>query len=112
MAQLHRREVDRNSRPHTGILPRSSLAARLIEHPCAQLDDHAASLGYRNELRWRYQTPLGVLPADQRLEPDHPAGGELNLWLVVKHELGRIECPAEVALQLPPGASLQIHCRL
>ena len=42
-----------------------------------------------------------MLPADQRLKADNPAGGELDLRLVVEHKLALVEGVAQVRLARP-----------
>ena len=55
---------------------------------------------------------VGMPPADQRLDPDHPAGRQLDLRLVVEHEFAGIERPAQLVLELAPGPGPGVHGRL
>ena len=45
----------------------------------------------------QHEAALGVLPADQRLDPGQRAGPDRNLWLVEQQQLVAVERPAKAA---------------
>jgi hypothetical protein len=76
ITQLAAREVHRNA--HLMKLgrrgaPLGELATRRLEDPQADGDDESGLLGELDELGGHQQPPLGVVPADERLELAHPA---------------------------------------
>ena len=88
-------------------MPELELAAGLLEHPIAELKRGAGPLGDRNELAGGQQPSRLVVPSNQRLQPDDPASGKLDLRLVVELELALIEGGTELvgdpnALMHPP----------
>ena len=62
-------------------------ASRSTKRPIGH--DQPGLLGQRDEVQRRHQPALGVLPADQRLDPGQPAGRQLHGRLVVDGELAR-----------------------
>ena len=60
-----------------------------LEDPAADLDDEPGFLGQADELARHEQAPPGCLPADQRLEPDDRAVGEVDHRLVVERAARR-----------------------
>ena len=69
MAQLYGGKIHRNAQTGVALgMPLPQLAAGLIKHPFADLDDAAVLLRQRDEqIRWD-QLALGVFPADQCLD--------------------------------------------
>ena len=78
--------------------PRHQLGTRGFEHPLAQRQDQARLLCHRNELAWRYQPALGVVPTQQRFHPGDVALVVHHL-LVIQHELVAQKALAQVSLQ-------------
>jgi len=68
-------------------LPGHHLAARRAQHPGTDLADDADLLRQRNELSRRHQPQLGMPPAHQRLDPGQLAASEVELRLIVQHQL-------------------------
>ena len=69
-------------------------------------------LGQADERERRHQTALGVLPADERLEPDDPVGPEVDDRLVVGAQLVALEGAPEVALEIEALERLGAHRRV
>ena len=83
-------EVDRDIRqagPSTCSLPGFRLPDGLAQCEGAELEDEIALLCKRYEHVGGYLSPLGVLPAHQRLEADHLARGEIDDGLVMHRDL-------------------------
>ncbi len=64
--------------------------------------DRPGDLGEADEVRGRDQSQLRVLPADERLDVDHVAGGEVDTGLVVAHELPGVDPRTQLAEQREP----------
>jgi hypothetical protein len=100
LAELHRREVDRHLHVAQPLVaPDPVLAAGCAQHPGRQRRDEADVLGQPDELARPHQPALGMVPADQRLDPDQPVRGEVELRLVVDDELLGGERLAQLALE-------------
>jgi hypothetical protein len=100
LAELHRRHVDRDAQQRRArLMPTHRLGARLLEHPGPDRHDQAAVLGERDELIGADAAALGVVPAQQSLDPDHTPTGDVDLRLVLKLELAALERMREVTLQ-------------
>ena len=79
----------RGGAPAAGDLETPGVTAALAQHPAADRDDQAGLLGDRDELGGRDQAPLGVAPAQQRLDAGDGPVGEPHDGLVVQLELRR-----------------------
>ena len=77
------------------VLPRSQLSAGGIEHPLSERYDKARPLGDRYEDRRRNTATGGMVPAQQRLDPNDPARYQLYLRLVEKLQLAAVERAAQ-----------------
>ena len=78
MAELHRRQVDRDPQPR----PPRGLRAGRVQDPLAERQDQAGLVGLGDEVLGIEQAALGMQPADQRLDPhDGPRRG-IDLRLV------------------------------
>ncbi len=88
LAELVRRNIDRHF-AHVDALvePGLDLAAGGEQHPVAERQDQAAFLGDRDELGRANQAALRVAPANQGFDADHLAAEQVDLWLVVQHQL-------------------------
>ena len=92
--ELPRREVDRDrERPFTRGLadPLRALATRGLEHRGTDGHDQPVVLGDREELGWCQDAVLGVLPAQQRLEPGDLTRVEADDRLVVDAEFTEVD---------------------
>ena len=86
-AELPRRHVDGDLRVEAALRPRDLLRARRGDHPVADRLDQAGLLGHRDELaRCDEPAALGIVPAQQRLDPDEPPAAREDR-LVVQLEL-------------------------
>ena len=65
--------------------------------------------GRRDEVGWTNPPPLGVVPANQRLETDQPAGIERHDGLIVEGKLRPLDCPAEIGFQVKQGEDIGMH---
>ena len=85
--QMARADVDADR----GLDPRGQPVGRLphclADGPVAELLDQLVVLDHRHEGGWLQQPPLGMLPAHQGLEADHPAALHVDLGLVGQQEL-------------------------
>ena len=68
-------------------VPLRHLEARLLECPRADVDDRAGALGVGQELRREEQSPIGMVPANERLEPRHATGRAAHDRQVVEQQL-------------------------
>ncbi len=112
--ELAGRQVDRHEQPRPagpGIAPAGRLAAGRLEHPASERDDQPGLLGQRDERERRDQTADGVLPADERLEPDDPVAGEVHQRLVEDAQLATLDRAAQVVLHVDPVHRLVGHRR-
>ena len=112
VAQLCRREVDRDGKIPAPLPPGRGLTTGLAQHPGAERPDQAVGLGRRDELARRHQPAFGMVPAHQGLDADQAPARELQLRLVVQHELAPLQRLAQLALE--PAACLRflVHRRL
>jgi hypothetical protein len=77
------------------LAPRCGLGDHGADDPVADRLDQAAVLGRRDELGGGDHAALGVVPAQQRLDRDHLAGGDVMDRLVVQLELALSQCPPQ-----------------
>ena len=86
--QLPGRDVHREAQvaPPRQRLPLRELLAGRLEHPGTDRDDQSGLLGDGDELRRLHQASV-VAPAQERLHPGDPPGGELDHRLVEELEL-------------------------
>ena len=111
---LVRRQVDAHPRRRavTGPRPGRGFTARLVQHPAPDRHQLTRVLGDLQELDRCEQPALGMAPADQRLDPRQPLGGQLHDRLVVQLELAARERGAELQFQLGSCGRLASHRRL
>jgi hypothetical protein len=79
-------------------LPDLGLPAGLLEHAPTDRHDHPRLLGETDEVGRREQSPGGMGPAHEGLEPGDPSAREPDDRLVVNPKLLALDGPAEVAL--------------
>ena len=88
MVQLHRGQVDRHAQVDKAlVVPLAQLLAGLIQHPFANRDYGAVLFGQRDENVRRDKAVLRMLPAQQRLDADHPVVAVIDLWLINQVQL-------------------------
>ena len=91
----------RPDRRGIGACQLPSLAARLLEHPRADGDDEAGLLGDADEVVGSDQAPLGVLPADQRLDAARSRRSPASIdRLVVQTQLVALAGPGAGAFSM------------
>ncbi len=110
LAELHRRQIDR----HHAVLPTlrqpcHPLRRRGAQHPFADLDDLAAILGHRDELRRRDRPELGMVPAQQSFGADQATVLDGDLRLVVQHEFVALDGMAQLISQLQVARRIKLH---
>src|SRR5690606_8896872 len=66
-SELHRRFVHTNLKIRAYLFPFCSLSNGLAENPVADIDDESTVFRYGNEFNRAYQSPCGMLPANQGL---------------------------------------------
>ena len=72
---------------------------RAPQRPGADWQNQPGLFHQRNEFHRRHEPQLGALPADQRLDPDNGALLELDLGLVMQHELLVVERAPQLVLE-------------
>ena len=109
VAQLYGGEVHRDAQTAVALgMPLAQLAAGLIEHPLADLDDAAVLLRQRDEQIRRHQFALRMFPANQCFDTGDAVLAVVDLGLVDQMELVALERFAEILFQLPTGAHLAV----
>ena len=84
--------------------PALNLPANLGHSPVADGKDQARLLGQGNEIHGRDKAALRMPPANEGLQADDAARGELDLGLVVQDKLVLLEGAAQVGALWPrPG---------
>ena len=105
--QVAGRHVDRDGAARSHLVEGRVVRQRPGEHHAGQLTHQARALGEGHELAGGEQPQLGVLPAHERLEPDHLAGPDVHLRLVVQDELFVVDAVAQVLVErVPVGEDL------
>ncbi len=87
LRQLHGVDVDAHRQAQPSAVPLGDLLQRALEHPVAHVHHQRLLLQRRHKSPWGEQAALRVLPADQRLDPDHGPAAHIDLGLVIEHEL-------------------------
>ena len=106
LAELARRHVHRDVLDASPSSRQRPSAAHARRASTGRALDEAGLLGEGDEMRRRDHAVLGMEPAQQRLGADDPARAQVELRLVVEHELLRARSPragrarAEAALRL------------
>ena len=95
--QAGHREVDRHAQLDALVAPRPALAERAIEHPEGERAHEPGVLDERNELHGSEQPADGVGPAHEGLDAGDLAGSQVDLGLVVQHELVVADGPPQLA---------------
>ena len=108
LLELQRREIDRHAHPFG---PGGRVAASLPQNPGADLDDETRFFGDRNEDARRHHSPLGVAPADQRLQRDDRAIAGVDDGLIVDDKLLSRERLSELLLDLAFFDQRRLHLR-
>src|SRR5207248_6251877 len=106
--ELATRQIDRDPKVMTLVLPLFGLGARRADDPLPDGNDQSGFLGQRNEPFRQDDSPLRVLPAKECLRPDDPPGA-LDERLEVEHELLLVEGPMELVLQREPLDRTRVH---
>ena len=110
--QLAARDVGRDRQPFArGAVGggRAQQLARALEHPLADGDDDAGLLRDAQEVAGHDEAPHRVVPAQQRLDRDPAAGGEVELGLEQHPQLVLLQRAPERALGQQPGHRLGVH---
>src|SRR5919202_560560 len=105
-------DVDGDGQLAPAVGPRPPLRQGGVQHPPGQRRHEPGGLGQLDEGIGEQQSPLGVLPAHQRLHAVDPAGRQAQLRLVVQHQLALVDGPPQLgdgleavparAVALPP----------
>ena len=85
------------------------MAAGRLQHPLADGDDHSCRLGNRNEIGRGYESPLRIVPTQQRLETDKCAGRNHGLRLIVEGKLVLLDGAFQCQRQLAAMSRLLVH---
>ena len=103
-------DADSQRRPARVLaLPRADLPAGLGEHPAADRPDQAGLLRNGDEEIGREQPAARMLPARERLEPDHGAGLQIDDRLVVRDDLVAFQRVAQLGLDPQRGDGPLVH---
>ncbi|MNV32377.1 hypothetical protein D3C71_1237130 [compost metagenome] len=98
MMEVRRGDVHADLPQHAGIGPLPHLGQRLFQHPFAEFNHQLGVVHHRQHMLWAQQTPLGVLPAQQRFHAQHLAGAQVDLGLVVQDQLSVVQCLGHAGL--------------
>jgi hypothetical protein len=115
LLELAHRQVDAEERVRLEREPALPVAGGLaggVQHPAADGHDQAGVLGRGDELARHDQAPLGVVPADLRLQPGQPAAGQLDHRLVADGELLADDGPAQRRLEVEALHGPGVHGRV
>ena len=93
------------------LLHLAVVEAHPVQHPLADVEDEVGLLGQRDELRGRDVAVPGQAPAQQRLGADDPAVAQVDLGLVLDHQLVALERAAQLALEHQPLDRGGVHLR-
>jgi EAL domain-containing protein (putative c-di-GMP-specific phosphodiesterase class I) len=97
VAELASGQVDgERDRRRTRVVPCDDLRAAGAQDPFAELENHVARFRRIEELARHDEAALRMLPAEQCFAPHDLPGSELDLWLVVQHELAGCQRIAEL----------------
>src|SRR5580700_4130405 len=111
--QLDRGSIDRNAqRRKACVLPAARLPAAFAQNPAADRHYEAALLGDRNEMTGRDQAALRMTPADEGLRAHDRTRLEIDLRLVVQHELLLLQGVTQAGLEGLPLECADIHLGL
>src|ERR1700694_4952337 len=80
-------------------MPCGKLATRRVQHERAERDDQPSFFRYWDELTWGDETPGGVLPSDQRLDPMCPLRLQVEDGLVIHVQFLALDRAAQVRFQ-------------
>ncbi|EKD34269.1 MAG: hypothetical protein ACD_75C02412G0002 [uncultured bacterium] len=94
-----------------GLLPLPVLAARGPQHPFAQGNDEPRFFREGDEARRRHEPHGGVLPADQGLHARDLPVLNVDLGLIVEHQLFPLKPLAQVVFKRKPLECLAVHLR-
>ncbi len=94
---VHADEQGRREREET--LPMGELACRARQREASQRNDKAGLLGMGDEIAGRNNSPLGMMPAQQRFEARKRAIGEADDRLIEEIELVFVERAAKLRLE-------------
>ncbi len=97
--ELAAREVDRDPRRVLAARPAGCVGASREQCPAPDLRHAAAALGRGEEVGGQQFAALGVVPAQQSLEPHDAAVAEANQRLVQHAQLAERQGGAQIALQ-------------
>ncbi len=95
------RDVHRDLHLEALLAPAGELADGGLQHVVGQPGHQPAGLGEAHELVRGHPALAGTLPAQQRLQADHPAV-EGHLGLVVQLDLAGLQGPPQIAQQSDP----------
>ena len=115
LLELAHRQVDAEERvglEGEAALPVAGGLAGGVQDPAADGHDQAGVLGHGDELARHDQAPLGVVPADQRLQPGQLAPGQLDHRLVADGELLADDGPAQGGLEVEALQGPGVHGRV
>ena len=98
------RQVDGNGDRLSLATPGGTLGDGRLEHERGERSHEPALLGQRDELVRRDEPERRVGPAQQGLDRGDRARAQVDLWLVVEHQLGCGDGAAEVLHQVQPVA--------
>ena len=94
------------------LVPDVQLAAGLVDHPVADINDHAGLLGNRQKLVRRQQAARRVLPAQQRFEANDRPARRAVLRLIEQTQLVAIQRLPQVVIKLQLRLRQRVHGRL
>ena len=94
--ELRRRDVDRDTGPVPTLrAPRCDRRGSRAQHPIREVVDEAGFLGDMDELRGRGDPPVGLAPAQQRLQPAHLERVERDVRLEHEQQVAGLDGAAQ-----------------
>jgi hypothetical protein len=78
------------------LKPQALLTDCGIQHPIGKGADQIGFLRQRDELVWRQQTIIWVLPAHQCLQPHKLQSASVELGLIMQHQLALLDRPIQL----------------
>ncbi len=104
------RKIDCNRRRLLVFLePGGCLRTGREQHPLTDRKDQPGRLGERQHFTERHAAPQGMYPAEQRLETNDLAGGEIDARQVMQLELLLLDRPAQFVLDVQPFLRPELH---
>src|SRR5688500_16637150 len=81
----------------------------MAQHPFANRHDQARIFSKRNELRWRNQSELRMLPTNECFDTGDGQRIDRDPWLVMNEELFILNCAPQICFESQPSRGQLVH---